>query len=130
MTSVQECVISGPVDDEGEDNNNNESSKGPSNAVAFRALETAMEWYEQPSECCPTQLLLMKRIGDLAAEKRSDNSPRGSRSTVPISVYVTLGPQMHEQMFRSGGQSETMSPVLSSQVSMVFIYRPTEGMKG
>ncbi|GFX84005.1 uncharacterized protein TNCV_4858131 [Trichonephila clavipes] len=46
-----------PVDDETdeyEDNSNNESSKGPTNADAFSALETAMEWYEQQSECCST----------------------------------------------------------------------------
>ncbi|GFT19510.1 hypothetical protein TNCV_2534041 [Trichonephila clavipes] len=52
VSSVQE--ESDPVDDEtdeDEDYNNNESSKGPSNANAFSALETAMEWYEQPSEC-------------------------------------------------------------------------------
>ncbi|GFU56582.1 uncharacterized protein TNCV_1407211 [Trichonephila clavipes] len=34
-------------------------------------LETAMEWYEQPSECCPTQLLLLKGIRGLAAKKRT-----------------------------------------------------------
>ncbi|GFX22628.1 uncharacterized protein TNCV_2993631 [Trichonephila clavipes] len=64
---------SGPVDDEtneDEYNHNNESSKGPSNADAFSALETAMEWYEQQSECCSTQLLLLKRFRDLAAKKR------------------------------------------------------------
>ncbi|GFS98787.1 hypothetical protein TNCV_753961 [Trichonephila clavipes] len=43
--------------------------KGPSNADSFSALETAMEWYEQHSEGCPTQLLLFKRIRDLAAKK-------------------------------------------------------------
>ncbi|GFX82221.1 uncharacterized protein TNCV_33291 [Trichonephila clavipes] len=56
VTSVQE--ESDPVDnetDKDEDNNNNESSKGPSNADMFSALETAMEWYEQQSERCPTQ---------------------------------------------------------------------------
>ncbi|GFV47260.1 uncharacterized protein TNCV_4829161 [Trichonephila clavipes] len=66
VTSVQE--ESDPVDDEtdeDEDNNNNESSKGPSNADTFSALETAMEWYDQPSEYCPTQLLLLERIRDL-----------------------------------------------------------------
>ncbi|GFW56275.1 uncharacterized protein TNCV_1877951 [Trichonephila clavipes] len=71
VTFVQE--ESDPVDDEtdkDEDNNNNESSKGPSNADAFSALETAMEWYEQQSECYPTQLMLLKRIRDLAAKKR------------------------------------------------------------
>ncbi|GFY11168.1 uncharacterized protein TNCV_4471541 [Trichonephila clavipes] len=41
---------SDPVDDEtdeGEDNYDNESSKGPSNANTFSVLETAMKWYEQ-----------------------------------------------------------------------------------
>ncbi|KAK0062605.1 jerky protein, partial [Biomphalaria pfeifferi] len=71
VTSVQE--ESDPVDDEtdeDEDNIINESSKGPSSSDAFAALETAMEWYEQQSECFPTQLLLLKRIRDLAAKKR------------------------------------------------------------
>ncbi|GFW78677.1 uncharacterized protein TNCV_4261001 [Trichonephila clavipes] len=70
VTPVQEEPA--PVDDEtGEDEgNNNESSKAPSNANAFAVLETAMEWYEQQSECCPTQLLPLKRIRDLAAKKR------------------------------------------------------------
>ncbi|GFU91214.1 hypothetical protein TNCV_4925441 [Trichonephila clavipes] len=66
VTSVQEEFNS--VDnetDEDKDNNNNESSKGPSNSGAFSALETAMEWYEQQSECCPTKVLLLKRNRDL-----------------------------------------------------------------
>ncbi|GFV39255.1 uncharacterized protein TNCV_1598691 [Trichonephila clavipes] len=68
-TSVQEKSDS--VDEEmDEDEDNNESSKSPSNAHAFSVLETAMEWYEQQSECCPTQLLLLKRIGDLAAKNQ------------------------------------------------------------
>ncbi|GFU22017.1 uncharacterized protein TNCV_405771 [Trichonephila clavipes] len=71
VTSVQ--AESDPADDEtdeDEDNNNKKSSKGPSNAGAFCALETSMEWYEQQSECCPTQLLLLKRVRDLADKKR------------------------------------------------------------
>ncbi|GFX40704.1 uncharacterized protein TNCV_1218271 [Trichonephila clavipes] len=71
VISVQE--ESDPVNDEtdkDEDNNNNESSKGPSNADAFSALGTTMEWYEQQSECCSTQLLLLKRIRDLASKTR------------------------------------------------------------
>ncbi|GFU21933.1 uncharacterized protein TNCV_3284011 [Trichonephila clavipes] len=70
VTSAQE--ESDPVDDETDEDedNNNESNKGPSNADAFSALETAMEWYEQPPECCPTQLLLLKRIKNLATKKR------------------------------------------------------------
>ncbi|GFW59200.1 uncharacterized protein TNCV_2781311 [Trichonephila clavipes] len=73
MTEIVTYVLeeSDPVDDEtDEDEDNNESIKVPSNADAFSALETAMEWYEQQSECCPTQLLLLKRIRDLTAKKR------------------------------------------------------------
>ncbi|PRD35856.1 UNVERIFIED_CONTAM: hypothetical protein NCL1_10302 [Trichonephila clavipes] len=69
VTSVQE--ESDPVDDETDDDeDNNESSKGSSNAELLSALRIAMEWYEQQSECCPTQLLLFKRIKDLATKKR------------------------------------------------------------
>ncbi|PRD38677.1 UNVERIFIED_CONTAM: hypothetical protein NCL1_03147 [Trichonephila clavipes] len=71
VTSVQE--ESDPADDEtdeDEDKNNNENSKGPSNADVLSALETAMEWFEEQSECCPTQLLVLKRVRDLAAKKR------------------------------------------------------------
>ncbi|GFT00525.1 uncharacterized protein TNCV_140851 [Trichonephila clavipes] len=68
MQKESDPVNDKTVEDEG--NNNNESIKGPSNADAFSALETAMEWNEQRSECCPTQLLLLKRIEDLEAKKR------------------------------------------------------------
>ncbi|GFU90026.1 hypothetical protein TNCV_2439131 [Trichonephila clavipes] len=54
---------------------------------------------------------------------------RRQRSTMPISVYVTLGAEVHEKMLRSGGQSEAKPPALSSQESLVLIYRSTEGMK-
>ncbi|GFV16253.1 uncharacterized protein TNCV_1670581 [Trichonephila clavipes] len=69
-TSVQ--AKSDPVDDEmdEDEDNNNESNKDTSNAGTFSALETAMEWYEQQSECYPTQLLLLKRIRDFAAKTR------------------------------------------------------------
>ncbi|GFU49989.1 hypothetical protein TNCV_2362671 [Trichonephila clavipes] len=39
--------------------------------------------------------------------------------------------EVHEQMSRSGGQSEAKPPqCFSPQASLVLIYRPTEGMKG
>ncbi|GFU71677.1 uncharacterized protein TNCV_3036171 [Trichonephila clavipes] len=78
MLNVDEIVISvqgesDPVDDEtGEDEDNNESSKGQSNADAFSALDTAMERYEQQSKCSPTQLLLLKKIRNLAQRKNED----------------------------------------------------------
>ncbi|GFX50173.1 uncharacterized protein TNCV_2781951 [Trichonephila clavipes] len=69
VTSVQE--ESDPVDDETDEdeNNNNESSKGPSNTDVFSLIEIAMEWNKQQSECCSTQLLLIKRIRYLAMKK-------------------------------------------------------------
>ncbi|GFV96073.1 hypothetical protein TNCV_1870341 [Trichonephila clavipes] len=46
----------------------------------------------------------------------------GPRPTVPISVYVTLGTEVHEQMYQLGVQPETKPPVFSSQASLVLIY--------
>ncbi|GFX38106.1 uncharacterized protein TNCV_3837051 [Trichonephila clavipes] len=68
VTSVQ--AESDPVDDETDEDDDNNNNEGPSNAGTFSTLEPAMEWYEQHSECYPTQLLLLKRIRDLAAKKR------------------------------------------------------------
>ncbi|GFU44464.1 hypothetical protein TNCV_1505921 [Trichonephila clavipes] len=51
------------------------------------------------------------------------------RPTVPISVFVTLDAEVHEQMFRSGGQSNVKPSVFSSQTRLVLIYGPTEGLK-
>ncbi|GFX66998.1 hypothetical protein TNCV_4181231 [Trichonephila clavipes] len=70
VTSVQEeSDLVDDETDEDDDKHNNESSEGLSNADAFSPLEIAMEWYEQQSECCSSQLLPLKRIRDLAAEK-------------------------------------------------------------
>ncbi|GFW34661.1 uncharacterized protein TNCV_952891 [Trichonephila clavipes] len=65
VTSVQEEFAS-VHDETNENENNNESSKGPSNADAFSALE----WYEQQTECCFTQLLQLKRFRHLSAKTR------------------------------------------------------------
>ncbi|GFX30643.1 hypothetical protein TNCV_4861671 [Trichonephila clavipes] len=48
----------------------------------------------------------------------------------PSSLYTwPLSAEGHEQMSRSGGQSDAKPPLSSSQASLVLIYRPTEGMK-
>ncbi|GFW69590.1 hypothetical protein TNCV_489341 [Trichonephila clavipes] len=47
-----------------------------------------------------------------------------SRPTVPILVFVTLDAEVHEQIFRFGGQFDRNSPVFSPQAT-----RPTKGMK-
>ena len=36
-------------------------------------FESALVWCERQSECCSTQLLLLKRRGDLSATKRETN---------------------------------------------------------
>ncbi|GFS89948.1 hypothetical protein TNCV_506781 [Trichonephila clavipes] len=51
-------------------------------------------------------------------------------STVLLYVYATLGSEVLEVIFRSGGQSEAKPTVLSSQAMLVLIYRPIEGMEG
>ncbi|GFT56468.1 uncharacterized protein TNCV_2334311 [Trichonephila clavipes] len=70
VTSTQ--AESDTVDDETDEveDNHTERSKRPSNTGAFSALETTMACYEQQAECCPTQLLLLKRIRYLAAKER------------------------------------------------------------
>ncbi|GFU44483.1 uncharacterized protein TNCV_1506061 [Trichonephila clavipes] len=76
-TFVQE--ESDPVNDEtdkDEDNNNNESSRGPSNAEMFSALEIAMEWYEQQSECCSRDIAAKKRRCTMIQRKISDYFPQ------------------------------------------------------
>ncbi|GFX59665.1 transposable element Tc3 transposase [Trichonephila clavipes] len=83
-----------PVDDETneEENKDNESSKGTSNADAFSALKTAIEWYEQQSERCSTQLILLKIIRDLAAKKRR----YGDRFNNCQVIYSQFGLAIHQ----------------------------------
>ncbi|GFV13600.1 hypothetical protein TNCV_68031 [Trichonephila clavipes] len=54
--------------------------------------------------------------------------PMKAKVSVPISVFITLGIDVHEQLFRSRGQSDAKSPVFNSQASLVLIYRPTKEM--
>ncbi|GFV42479.1 hypothetical protein TNCV_289661 [Trichonephila clavipes] len=41
------------------------------------------------------------------------------RAYCAISVHVSLDPEVHEQMFRAGGQSDAKPPVLSSQAILL-----------
>ncbi|GFY07851.1 hypothetical protein TNCV_4287871 [Trichonephila clavipes] len=41
-----------------------------------------------------------------------------------------MSDQVHEQMFRSGGQPEAKPPAFSFQASLVLVYQLTEKMKG
>ncbi|XP_050065139.1 jerky protein homolog-like [Aphis gossypii] len=76
-------IISSLRNEESDDSSSDESMgtpKGPTSAEAFAAFETGLEWFEKQAECCPTQLLLLKRLRDLAAEKRV-----AAHRAVPIS---------------------------------------------
>ncbi|GFV83294.1 hypothetical protein TNCV_1900201 [Trichonephila clavipes] len=65
VTSVQ--AESDPADDktDEDEDNNNESSKDPSNAGTFYALETAMERYDQSAVllnyCCSRESEILQR---------------------------------------------------------------------
>ncbi|CAG0883757.1 unnamed protein product, partial [Darwinula stevensoni] len=63
-----EATVEGATDEEACDEQDN---KGPTHAEAFAAFETVMAWCERQSECCSTQLLLLKRMRDLAAKKKA-----------------------------------------------------------
>lgn len=61
--------------DEDDDNEgDNIPDSGPSHEEAYSALNTAMTWYERQEESCPTQLLLLKQMRDLAAKKRQSKA--------------------------------------------------------
>ncbi|GFX43021.1 uncharacterized protein TNCV_436371 [Trichonephila clavipes] len=72
VTSMQEEFD--PVDDEmdEDEDKNNENSKGPSNADAFSTLETAMEWYEQQSECAVLLNYCCSRESETLQRKNED----------------------------------------------------------
>ncbi|GFS80069.1 hypothetical protein TNCV_2988481 [Trichonephila clavipes] len=57
------------------------------------------------------------KLGGTTAHKRP-------RPTVPISAFVTLEAEVHEQMFCSGSQSDMKPPVFNSQANLALIYRP------
>jgi len=66
-------IISLLQNEESDDSSSDKSigtPKGPTSAEAFVAFETGLKWFEKQAKCCPTQLLIFKRLRDLAAEKR------------------------------------------------------------
>lgn len=48
-----------------------EEAAGPSHADAYEAFQTAMNWLERQPEGTATQLVLLKRLRDMAAKKRT-----------------------------------------------------------
>lgn len=66
VTSMQE-----PENQESSDSEEDAADDAvPSHSEAFTSLETVMSWYEVQPECSQAQLLLLKRMKDLAGRKR------------------------------------------------------------
>ncbi|GFW33422.1 uncharacterized protein TNCV_2795891 [Trichonephila clavipes] len=94
VTSVQAESDSVYDETDEDEDNNNESSKGPSDDGAFSALETVMEWYEQQSAvilnyCCSreTETLQRKNEGvQWYSEKSVIIFPNKEHGTTPMSV--------------------------------------------
>ncbi|GFU47118.1 hypothetical protein TNCV_1584991 [Trichonephila clavipes] len=94
----------------------------------------------QPGACCVHlsirdlwALKCMSRCPDQVVSLKVNPQCLVSKQACDATVHEgqsLLCSTQHEQMFRSGGQSDAKSPVLSSQEGLIFIYGPTEGMKG
>lgn len=61
------------TDEETAEDDSEGKPSGPSHEEALRALNTAMEWFDKQDESSPSQLLLLKRMRDLAAKKRQSS---------------------------------------------------------
>lgn len=67
-------VVSNMADDNAEDSSDDDHDNDdpkPSHSDAFNSLETAMKWFENQPESNSAELLVLKRIRDLAAKKRA-----------------------------------------------------------
>ncbi|GFS87599.1 hypothetical protein TNCV_2941871 [Trichonephila clavipes] len=71
----------------------------------------------KPDSICTTGTL------NISLKTQWRNSPIIAR---PISVFMILDTEVHDQMFRSGGHSD--APEFSSQGSLVLNYRPPEAV--
>ncbi|XP_060845567.1 jerky protein homolog-like [Rhopalosiphum padi] len=71
VDSVKRTELSFGIENDTNEYEDVENYSGPMPGEAFTALETAMQWYEQQPESNSTELLLLKRIKDLAAKKRN-----------------------------------------------------------
>ena len=58
-------------------------------------FETAITWCERQSECCSAQLLLLKRMGDLAATERVTNLKQKKRVITILLIMYNKSPYVH-----------------------------------
>lgn len=70
VTSVKDNIMENEENSDVEDGyEGSDNINYPTHSEAFNAFDVAMEWCEQQKECNPEQLLLLKRLKDLAARK-------------------------------------------------------------
>ncbi|GFT68919.1 hypothetical protein TNCV_1804491 [Trichonephila clavipes] len=72
------------------------------------------------------KIVIYVQVESDPVDDEDENSNNNKSSKGPSNVYVTLGPDVLEQMFRSGGQSDAKPQVLSSRASLALIYLLTE----
>jgi hypothetical protein len=63
-------IVTSMQEPENQESSDSEEDAVPSHPEAFTSLETVMSWYEVQPECSQAQLLLLKRMKDLAGRKR------------------------------------------------------------
>lgn len=68
VEAAKESELPSEIENEYEDA---ENYTGPTPGEVFTAIESEMQWYEQQPEWNTTELILLKRIKDLVAKKRS-----------------------------------------------------------
>ncbi|GFS63853.1 transposable element Tcb2 transposase [Trichonephila clavipes] len=97
---------------------------------------TTLPWPARSPDLSPIEHIwdhLGRRVGHSTSLNELETSGTiahgGSTPIVPTSIVVSVGAEMQEQMFQSGGQSARMSQGLVIKMALL-IYRFTEGMKG
>ncbi|GFX33058.1 hypothetical protein TNCV_5042261 [Trichonephila clavipes] len=80
------------------------------------------------NDCSPPSCLSPSEVDVVFRKLRGGKAPVAQQPMrakdhlrrLPNSLYLSLDPEVHEQMLRSGGQSDANPPVLSSQASVVL----------
>ncbi|GFY18713.1 hypothetical protein TNCV_2399351 [Trichonephila clavipes] len=73
------------------------------------------------AEKCDIDIHSLTHLCAVASINSSSHGVFGQGLLCPNSVYATLGPEVQEQISRSGGHFVAKPPVLSSQASLVLI---------
>nr|CAD7399861.1 unnamed protein product [Timema cristinae] len=82
-----------------------EEAAGPSHSDAYEAFQTAMNWLERQPEGTATQLVLLKRLRDMAAKKHLGASPNyGREAPPPMGTPLRLTGQQYAHLLATSHQ--------------------------